>query len=245
MAENMTGPWLYALSQNSNCEGPDFCHWCGAPCERLWTHDDPPPIPFQKNIWLAKRPGNQFICKGCWLFRRKRITINNLDGTWRDYQSPILHSWWVTEDGSWTINSLTDKTKLYEKLLHPPLKFCLSLLVTQTKNLLQLTPVNDVHRIIADTPLTFSVDNNSMIYSVYELEYALRTEDYTGLEPGVQVLIRLLGPYLLPKEEEKKRGRGRPIGGKLEDPNLRDFKKVVNNPSENVKTTPQTNLQET
>src|SRR5271166_4969243 len=94
---------LYASSQQDKCEGQFSCHWCSAPCSTLYIHDDPPLTPFVRVNALARRPASAFVCKGCWLWRRGRITVDFLGGGQRDIQCPQNHSWYITPIGAWAL----------------------------------------------------------------------------------------------------------------------------------------------
>ena len=217
---------LYALSQGVQCNGRYSCHWCSAPCGNQWFHDDTPPQIGVRVTQGARRPANPYICIGCWLFRRKRITVSFLrsekgEFTFRDGQSPTRHSWFVTEQCARAIET-PDFQLLYATLLSPPKRFFLSLLDNRTpangvENRLHLQVANDVEELRADTVLHFSVNNVPLTYTVFELEELLTSADpeesLAGRSPGVHALYRLLGPYKpTPAEEPKaKRGRGRPI----------------------------------
>lgn len=209
----ITAPALYALANGRNCDGPDNCHWCGAPCPRVLAHDDQRhPMTAGRHPY-AKFPGNQYQCIGCWLFGKQKITTFWLGGGYKDSQTPSKHSWWITAEGCWAVRLPEDTTALYKVLLRPPLRFALSLLEGQNPppNRLQMALANCHTEIKASTPLTFTVNEVPFCYSVYELEEALTSPgDLAGRLPGVRELIRILGPY---KEmEEPDRGKGRPLG---------------------------------
>lgn len=221
---------LYAMTQGAVLCGPDECHWCGSPCQRLLAHDESPPLPGVRRTGGARRPGNTFVCLGCWLWRRKRITIRflrGLKGDYKDGQCPLWHSWLVTDAGAWALRP-EDRPRLWEVLLKPPLRFVLGLLdeVGET-SCIHLMKVNDVQEVKADTPLTFTVNNVPYVYTVYELEEAI-LQGPEGREPGAQALLRLLGgppEDLRSKDEPEKRGPGRPL--KSETPNVLDSIRTV------------------
>ncbi len=207
---SMIASELFATSQGCKCDGEFECHWCGGRCTRKWIHDDAPPIPFVRSITTAIRPGNAFVCTGCWLYRRPRVTVQHLDGTQKDGQSLTKHSWWITPKDAWIIEK-EDHEKLYSYLLSPPSIFSLSLLSTgKVANLIQLAVVNRNDLMLADTLLYFTLDNIRHSYTVYELEEGLR-HGLNGKMPGVRALIEKLGSFLLPSIEEVKRERGRPL----------------------------------
>ncbi len=211
---------LYAISQNSSCSGPEECHWCGAPCQRNRPHDDLPPEIGRKRPVLAKRPGNQFICNGCYHWRMRRLTVNFLGGGLKDVQTPENWSWFVrgVEAHALRPGDSSDRDALYARLLDPPPQFFLALR-DQVPVLLQHAEANRLDEsFTASTPVKFTLDNRPLVYTVYELQHALE-HGPAGTEPGVQALVRLFGlpPKLHangipPSEtpEEPKRGRGRP-----------------------------------
>lgn len=221
---SLTAPELYAISQGDKCEGQQECHWCGGPCTRRFTHDEGPLHLFTQRGRFAKRPGNAYICRGCWLWRRKRITIHYLNKAYKDIQSPEDHSWWITGNGAWAINELTHKL-IYDRLLSPPIPFCLSLKTEKDPNRLQYAIVNDIGMIEAGTPLWFTINNLPMTYTIYELEQALRHNDLNGKESGVRLLVSVLGPYQFPSLDIQS-GAGRPTS-KGADGDGRALKKVI------------------
>lgn len=217
---------LYAISQSSKCEGNDECHYCSAPCKKHLPHMEPVPLPGNKRPYVAKRPGNGYICMGCWLWRRQSLTIEWMDGKlkngaiqmggFRDRQTPSNHSWYITDERAWSVmphphhlTSQPTNEALYSLLLKPKIRFCLALLEGGSKNHLQLMIANEIAKIEADTPITYTVNGIPYHYTVYELEEALKYRETEGKEPGVAMLLHLLGPSNLfpPKVEEKKMGR--------------------------------------
>lgn len=208
----ISAPALYALSQGERCEGPTECHWCGAPTEKLITHDEPPPTPFLRRTTTAKKPGNQFICRGCFLWKRARLTVPFTDGTLKDSQTPSQWSWFITN--SEAISPKIGRMEIYHRLLKPPARFALLLVDDpKTNNLIHLAEVNDYtdKDLLNDSPLRFTLNNIRLEYTIYDLEHALKNGP-TGTSPGVAALIRLFGrPEKDESEEEKvKRGSGRP-----------------------------------
>lgn len=211
---------LFAISQGTKNEGMEECHWCGAPCTRDWEHQEPPPIPFVRYITHACRPGNPWVCRGCHMFRRPRVTVRYFGGSFRDGQSPQLQSWFVTEEGAWTIRpgNVADAAILYEQLLTPPLRFLLAVVTEPGElNQLHLAAANDhPEGVRGDCPLVWMLNNRPLIYSPYELEQALR-HGSQGREPGARELIRLFGGFELPpipdeSLPQKTGQRGRPKG---------------------------------
>ena len=216
-----TASELFAISQSTQCSGPDECHWCGAPCERKWPHDDlPPTIGGLKSRSLAKRPGNGFICNGCWAWKRPRVTVPFLGGGYKDGQCAENWSWYISGGKACALRpgDPSDRDALYERLLDPPPRFFLSLR-QEGPNLLQYAILNTPSTgFTASSQLTFTLDNKPLCYTVYELEHAI-DKGPEGTEPGVQALLRIFG--VPPKkdsisftEEEQeaptRRGRGRP-----------------------------------
>lgn len=204
---------LFALSQEITISGVDSCHWCSAPCDRSTLHDGPLPLPFIKSPEPTKRPSNNYICKACRVWRRTSVTVNFLDNTFRDRQSARNHSWWITKEGCWAIEK-NDYQLVYNRILKPPGKFILSLKDDKITNHLQCMLPNELEELVADRPLAFTYNNIPHTYTIYELEEAIKAGDGTGTEPGVQALLRILGPYEA-VEEPKKQGPGRP---RLENP---------------------------
>lgn len=199
---------VYALAFSIKNDGKDQCHWCGAKCERYWTHDDAPPIPFVRSFSTAKRPSSPYICTGCFLWRRKRTTVCFLDGDYKDGQCAENYSWLVmpVPNGAQAIISNGDKARLYEILLHPPKQFVLAITTGPSKNLLQLSIANDKREIRADTILEFTVNNIPNSYTVYDLEDALTNEE-SSPSPGVRVLLNFLGPHASSPSNKRERGR--------------------------------------
>ncbi len=203
---------LYALSHGKLCKGPTECHWCGAACERLWPHDDPPPVPFIRSHSTAKRPGNAYICVGCWTWRRRRVTVPFLTNCeYVDLAAAPDYAWWVTEEGAFALRA-ADYATIAKLLVRPPLRFCLALLDGDgAVNHLQLMLANDVREIKGDTPLEFTVNGVPHTYSVYELEEALKGTDTTGMTAGTRFLAARLAPHVpAPTKDDPDRGRGRP-----------------------------------
>jgi hypothetical protein len=226
-----TASELYALSQGGKCTGKEECYWCTAPCERKWVHDDAPPVPFTKKKTTAKRPGNLYICTGCWMYRMERITIRFLDNTFKDRQKPQSHSWWITKEDARSIGKY-DYDTLYSYLLNPPLIFSLSLISDiNIPNLLQLQLLNNLDKIQAETELQFTLNNIPHTYTVYELEEGLK-HGSEGKMPGVQALIRHLGPHQLILDVKK--GKGRPKVEDREDPD-KILKRVVANKNDSAR----------
>jgi hypothetical protein len=215
---------LYALSQSTINLGDDECHWCGAPCKRLDPHDDAPQLPGQPRTHFALRPGNGYVCRGCWFFRRQRITVPYF-GTdkYKDGQAPKNHSWYITPQGAWAVPRKEERTpedavRLYKLLLKPPRRFVLMLTDAGTDNLLQFARANDLDgEVLADTPYTITVNNRPLPLTVYELEQALHTGVVGGKEPAVAALAARYGLPMAWRRDEieegkaaKRPGAGRP-----------------------------------
>ena len=215
---------LYAQATGVVNEGVDTCHWCGAACDRLVPHDDPPPMIGVRRI-PCKKPGNAYVCLGCQRYKRPRITVTFMDGSFMDRQNPCNHSWFLEPGKALGVKKECYST-LYKTLFSPPLLFSLALLDGPGPNLLQLMLVNDLVKIEACTPLAFTINGVPHHYTVYELEQAA-LEGPAGTEPGVQALLRLLGKppeeCYKTKKPTAKRERGRVLrdDGKV-------TKKVIN-----------------
>lgn len=209
MSETSTASDLYAFSQGRHNSGPDQCYWCGSSCERTVPHGDPP-----RDIGalrtFAKRPGNQYMCVGCQLWRRPSLTAFSLSGSFRDRQTPRKLSWLITDKSAVTFDAIIDGPRLYERLLKPPSPFCLIIRDGEgVDGLLQKALVNH-GKILNDTELQFTINNIRFVYSVYELEEGLRNGE-NGRLPGVRELIRIFGPHKLPEDPKTKSG-GTPKG---------------------------------
>ncbi len=245
-----TASFLYASSQGSkNTSGPYQCHWCGAMCGSFMRHDDSLSreigIPFSRNG--AKHPGNPYVCTGCWLWQRKRITIHYYHPepvtsgmplglgstiTLKDSQAPRNHSWWITEEGAWCITP-NNGLILQKALLTPPLRFTLMLLegIDQI-NHLHKAILNDLPEIKADTPLGFTINNIPHTYTVYELEQAIKNGPECK-SPGINSLFKILNLHtekppisddddLCFDKQPVKNPVGRPILQKVAD-----YKKII------------------
>lgn len=215
---------LFALAHGTKCEGTEECHWCAGPCKRTHYHDDSPIRPHVRITSTAMRVANAFVCSGCWLWRRNSVTVRFLRGTLRDRQRAGDHSLWMTDKGWWGIEKL-DHPELLNMLLDPPRRFTLALR-TEGRNDLHRLSANDHSVLKADTPLAFTINNVPSTYTVYELKEAIKQRSTSGCEPGVRMLLDLLGfpeqpPPILGfktneeleaevKETAAKRGRGRP-----------------------------------
>ena len=206
---------VFIQSQGGSNEGMFECYWCSAPCGGLFRHNDPPPVMGRRNNYLSRRPSSPYVCKGCWTWRWPRVTVNFLrqeNGDYKDGQTRANWSWWLDHTGAWAVGP-NDCAALYARLLKPPVRFVLMLLDSpDAVNHIQLAVANDNAIVKADTPLFFTIDNKPLSYTIYELEAALRG-GVSGREPGVQALVRLLGPHTLPPlPEDPKRGKevGRP-----------------------------------
>ncbi len=202
---NLFAPALYAIAEGQHCEGPDNCHWCGSPCSRSLRHDGPSVVMHVRTDPTARCPANDFICMGCWLFRRRRVTVHFLRDPrlYRDGQNPMSLSWLITPQKAVVVEPL-DFPTLWSVLLNPPSNFALALLGKEKKNLLQLGYVNQNETVRADAEMRFTLDNTPLTYTVYELTAMLREPgDINGRSPGCRALHELLGPHKLPEEPKK------------------------------------------
>ena len=183
---------LYALSQGYECKGPDRCHWCSAPCERKFPHDDLPVLIGVKRT-AAKCPGNQWICTGCWLWRRGSISVEWIHKPGKiDRQRPSLHSWLITPERAVALDAPASRERLYEFLLSPPPTFSLSLIGAGKTNYLQFAETNDGPPPNKNSRLAFTLEGTRHEYTPYELEHAIAHGE-SGRLPGVQALVRLFG----------------------------------------------------
>ena len=198
---------LFALSQGCVNHGDQQCHWCGSACDRTWTHDDVPSVPFMRSTTTARCPGNAWVCAGCWLWRRGSVTVNFLGGGQKDRQKAGNHSWLVTEEGAWALGT-DSRQAAYDILLKPPRRFLLALR-TDVPVLLQLALANDHIGLDTQTPIKFTLNNIPHTYTVYELAETLR-HGPEGREPGARALLRYLGPVRLPEPPPEVARVGRP-----------------------------------
>lgn len=229
----LLGSELFAHSQGSTCNGDGRwrCHWCGGKCQNEFVHDDPPPIPFVRSKSTALCPFETYICYGCWLWRRPRVTVNFLAGGFQDRQAAKDHSWWITEEGAWALKNPEDYQEVYRRLIKPPKRFLLALRGEKEKldTLIQLCIANDPGGITGETPLYYTLNNIRHTYSIYELTEAIKLGCET-YGPGIRALWSFLGepPDDLKKKhpapKEEKRGQGERI--QRDDPK-KTIKKVV------------------
>lgn len=196
----MTASDFFALVNTTLNKGSLECHYCASACENRWVHDDPPALPFHRNSSRAKRPNNAYVCAGCWLYRLQRVTVCFLGGGLRDRQTLSDFSWVIIPEGVWVVTP-EGHEKLYQLLLKPPLRFCLSLISREPSNLIQNAVVNDEKEIRADTVLKFTLDGVEMSYTVYELEEGIR-HGGDGKMPGVRALLDYLGPRESDEEDD-------------------------------------------
>lgn len=210
----MTTTELFANAFSKKLVGDLECYWCAAPCGRQYPHNQPRLQIGQKRDPSVKRMSNAYECEGCRLFDFTCTTVQFLtEGKYKDRQHPVDYSWWITDKGAWCIHE-DDYPLLYALLLNPPIPFALGLLDKKmdpkAKNKIRCIPINDPLTIKADTQLAFTINNVLHHYTVYELELALK-QDPNGKDPGVRLLVELLGEYKFPEEkkpdEEVKRGR--------------------------------------
>lgn len=212
MTHPITVSQFYALSQGSKCEGVHRCHWCGAPCNRRWLHDEPKPVMFQRTPkTTALFPDSPWICVGCWLFRRQRITTYFLDEkTYLDRQCPATHSWWITPTEALSVR-WQDGEILFKKLLNPPRQFSLMILVGDKATcLLHQGLANDFPTPVQfGTQLKFTINGIPHTVSPMELQTGLKSKEARN-EPGVRALLDIYGVVPGVVEEEKP-GPGKPI----------------------------------
>src|SRR3990167_4621660 len=199
---DMNASELYAASEGKRCEGKRECHWCGSACDEKWLHDEPPLLIGVRRSFLVARPGSPWICAGCWLWRRQRITVRFLDDTIRDNQSPPKHSWFISSRNSLAFTP-NHHSILFNLITTPPAHF---VLIIRTPGsaidvTLQTAIVNETNNLTINTPLWFTLDNIRHQFSLYELDDAIR-RDSTGKEPGVRVLATMF-EGLLPKSPDE------------------------------------------
>lgn len=234
---SLTASEVFARSQGTQCSGPCECHYCAAPCKRVWVHDEPQG-PFVRSLTNALRPANPYVCTGCWLFRRRRTTVWFLDGMYKDGQAGQDHSWWMTAEKSVVLRE-GRCPDLKTLLLNPPGTFVLGLKPEGGRpNLLHLMKANHGQgEVRADREFSFTVDQTVLTYTIYELEQGLKRGP-EGLSPGVGALLRFMGPQedrwaeVLEEDdgselEEPKNIGGRPRKGLTRDAQVRRAVKRV------------------
>ena len=223
---------IFARSQGSCCEGQYECHYCSAPCDDFWVHEEPPPVPFVRGEQTAKRPNCPWLCVGCWLWRRKRVTVPFLSGGYADIQQVRKHSWVVTEEAALAIALKPDFPALLKLLLSPPRRFFLSLIDGTAENLLQLCVLNDfAGDVRADAEILFTLNNVVHSYTPYDLRTALENKN-AGRSPGVAAILRKTTPppgdrldlsdVLRPTPQLQPPKRGRPPGKSGDQPKPND-----------------------
>lgn len=201
---SVTASDLYAKSQGWPNDGDDRCHWCGSRCTRQVAHDEPTPTPFVKRTTTALFPSSQFICRGCQLWRRERITVNFYEGGLKDVQKPQNWNWFVTEREARV--PCIGKPDIYKSLVNPPNRFFLALIEPGNINMIHQAIANDCVDLTNDTQLRFTLNGMGLSYTIYELEHGLRSGP-DGRMPGVQALLRMFGPPPSGPPKEKKPGR--------------------------------------
>ena len=200
---------LYAISQGSECNGTEECHWCASPCKRLWLHDEPTPAPYTRVVRYCKRPGAPYVCSGCWHWRRRSVSVRFLDGRMVDRKAPPDFSWLITPAEAWGIDftSEANRERLLEILLSPPPVFSLILHDGENPSQLQYAEANDHKEARADTPLFFTRGNVKFSYTVFDLEQVLKHPEIDANEPGVRTLISVCGrPEVFVEKEGPKKG---------------------------------------
>ena len=221
---------LFGAVTGTLAPGDVACHYCGCPCPRGHTHQEPPPVVGVRPTRpvTARLPHSPWACAPCRTFRQRRRTVLFLGGGYRDGQS-LGH--WGCYCTPAVCASLREQCypALYERLLRPPRVFFLGLLegAAPPELLLQLQCLNDNAEVRSDTVLRFTVNNAPHAYTVYELEQAIALGP-AGRDPGAQALLRVLGapPQALraqlkhreaPVEVPEKRERGRPTVEEAKD----------------------------
>lgn len=188
-----TASEIFALANSSACKGAEKCYYCAAPCDMRVRHEEAPPlVGFRPKDALVRCPASAWMCVGCALWRRKRVTALFMGGGLRDGQSPRAHSWLVTPGAALAIQPHSVR-ELYRTLLNPPCVFFLTLLegANPPAVMPHMIPTNENAVVEPQTQLRFTVNGIVLTYSVYDLRQAVR-EDWAA-DPGVTALVRLFG----------------------------------------------------
>lgn len=217
---SLTAAGIYALSQGARCQGTEECHYCGSACGRVLLHGEAIQIHLGRPAGGVRlRPGNPYVCVGCWHWKRKKLTASFLSGGYKDGATPAAYSWFCTTSMAWALTHECGP-KLYECLLKPPETFFLAVLDGDKPpdNLIQTAIANHQSEPKADQLYRYTINNVIHAYTVYELEQAA-LHGVEGREPGVQALLRMYGKIpaglvahvATDPPEDEKRDRGRPI----------------------------------
>lgn len=224
----LTASDLFCLSQGTKNGGSEKCHWCNSACIKLYRHDDPGPRAFVKQperLWQVKCPTSLWMCLGCWMWKRRSVTVNFLDGRLADRQRAEDYGWLITAENAWAIRKQDSENLL--KLLRSQIPLCFSLsLIEKDKNKLQCMTVNDHQKITGETRLSFTLDGKEHHWTPFELEDAI-AHGSNGKEAGTRFLAGLVPeekPSLALGKEEGNGTGGRPLKEKEQ---LTKLKSVV------------------
>ncbi len=213
MSMKLSPSQIYAIANNGTCEGEMECHWCGSPCKRNFFHDDVLPFTIGGKREYAKKPMSPYICTGCFLFRRKRITVWFPDKEFKDSQAPARHSLLYGKYECLALRKGSGKF-IYPKLLSPSLFFVLALIDENQDNPIQHHVSNCFEVISSSMELEFTYNSKPFSYTINDLENALK-HGMNGAPPGAAHLVRYFGEWEFPKEEKedppKEIKRGRPF----------------------------------
>lgn len=188
---------IYAINQGHECTGDEECHFCATPCTQYYKHGEyVPPLrgrPVGTPGIPRARPSSPYVCAGCWLWKRPRVSAHYLSGFLKDGITPKSRDWLITPTECRAIGPDCGPS-LWKRLFKPPLQFflCLSTREGSTDNRLQSCKANCNERIKADTTFFYTLHNVVMTYTIYELEQAGKVGTQ-GREGGVRELINLLG----------------------------------------------------
>ena len=217
----MNASELFARAHGKQCHGAEQCHWCGSPCDQLHHHDNRDTLgPVIRNAnprmdllpnTTAKNINSKWICQGCYLFRRPRMTVFFNDGGYMDSQAPTRHSWLLTDSDAKAVKP--GDVGIYDTLLNPPKVFALMLLSPPEKNQPQrnehhihLAPVNETNWKKSDSELRFTLDSQEYIYTTGELLALLSDGKPSGKSGGVRLLVEHFGTT----SKYRKTTKGRP-----------------------------------
>lgn len=99
MTDVQSVPHLLARASGGDCEGPNHCYYCGAPCG-----DENPSGTYVKDSFTGRggvmSPASPWVCAGCVLCLREDTGIVQIDREHREHQRMRGYSWVITESSA-------------------------------------------------------------------------------------------------------------------------------------------------